>query len=129
MMKVLSNHDASRLLVFTTRHLKCLHVKGFNVDVLLHFLKETMVTTCLSMLPLFKLHENDGGFLVKGQVMIVAELDVFEVIGTFDDVVAAESSDLLKKTSLGINANGTKPVENSVKPPQRKLRTESLIIV
>ncbi|CAG7902946.1 unnamed protein product [Brassica rapa] len=63
-----------------------------------------------AMLPLFKLHENDGGFLVKGQVMIVAELDVFEVIGTFDDVVAAESSDLLKKTSLGINANGTKPV-------------------
>ncbi|CAN7052316.1 unnamed protein product [Brassica rapa subsp. trilocularis] len=72
-----------------------------------------------AMLPLFKL-ENDGGFLVKGQVMIVAELDVFEVIGTFDDVVAAESSDLLKKTSLGINANGTKQVENSVKPPPKK---------
>ncbi|CAN7128666.1 unnamed protein product, partial [Brassica rapa subsp. narinosa] len=63
-----------------------------------------------AMLPLFKLHENDGGFLVKGQVMIVAELDIFEVIGTFDDVVAAESSDLLKKTSLGINANGIKQV-------------------
>ncbi|KAF3523785.1 hypothetical protein F2Q69_00049418 [Brassica cretica] len=121
--------------------------------VLLHFPKETMVTTCLSiwtllilkhcivdgknileifllftqcsssilvkcvkqsttlmesrqlgvpaMLPLFKLHEND-------------------VIGTFDDVVASESSDLLKKTSLGINANGTKQVENSVKPPPKK---------
>ncbi|XP_048591515.1 MATH domain and coiled-coil domain-containing protein At3g58340-like [Brassica napus] len=73
-----------------------------------------------AMLPLFKLHENDGGFLVKGQVMIVAELDIFEVIGTFDDVVAAESSDLLKKTSLGINANGIKQVENSVKPPPKK---------
>ncbi|CAF2059414.1 unnamed protein product [Brassica oleracea var. botrytis] len=54
-----------------------------------------------AMLPLFKLHEND-------------------VIGTFDDVVASESSDLLKKTSLGINANGTKQVENSVKPPPKK---------
>ncbi|WZZ66572.1 hypothetical protein YC2023_077942 [Brassica napus] len=42
-----------------------------------------------AMLPLFKLHENDGG-------------------------------DLLKKTSLGINANGTKQVENSVKPPPKK---------
>ncbi|CAN6935308.1 unnamed protein product [Brassica oleracea] len=73
-----------------------------------------------AMLPLFKLHENDGGFLVKGQVMIVSELDVCEVIGTFDDVVASESSGLLKKTSLGINANGTKQVENSVKPPPKK---------
>ena len=63
-----------------------------------------------AMLPLFKLHENDGGFLVKGQVMIVSEVDVCEVIGTFDDVAASESSGLLKKTSLGINANGTKQV-------------------
>ncbi|KAF3525939.1 hypothetical protein F2Q69_00049409 [Brassica cretica] len=31
------------------------------------------------MLPLFKLEENDGGFLVNGQVMIVADLDVFEL--------------------------------------------------
>lgn len=51
-----------------------------------------------AMLTLFKLHENDGGFFEKGQVMIVVELDFFEVIGTLDDV-AAESSDLLKKTS------------------------------
>ena len=50
------------------------------------------------MLPLFKLEENDGGCLVNGQVMIVAELDVFEVIGTFDDN-AAESNDSVKKTS------------------------------
>lgn len=34
------------------------------------------------MLRLFKLHENDGGFLVNGQLMIIAELDVFEIIGT-----------------------------------------------
>ena len=61
------------------------------------------------MLPLFKLEENDGGCLVNGQVMIVADLDVFEVIGTFDDN-AAESNDSLKKTSPVNNANGTKQV-------------------
>ncbi|KAL0662984.1 hypothetical protein Bca4012_099821 [Brassica carinata] len=44
-----------------------------------------------AMLPLFKLEENDGGFLVNGQVMIVAALDVFEVIGTFDDNAAEPS--------------------------------------
>lgn len=44
-----------------------------------------------AMLPLFKLEENDGGFLVNGQVMIVADLDVFEVIGTFDDNAAEPS--------------------------------------
>ncbi|CAG7902940.1 unnamed protein product [Brassica rapa] len=85
-----------------------------------------------AMLPLFKLEENDGGCLVNEQVMIVAELDVFEVIGTFDDN-AAESNDSLKKTSPVNNANGTKQVESSVKknPPKKKkrwLRTREEII-
>ncbi|CAA7060669.1 unnamed protein product [Microthlaspi erraticum] len=34
-----------------------------------------------AMLPLAKLHDKDGGFVVNGQVKIVAEIDVLEVIG------------------------------------------------
>ncbi|CAN7128660.1 unnamed protein product [Brassica rapa subsp. narinosa] len=85
------------------------------------------------MLPLFKLEENDGGCLVNGQVMIVADLDVFEVIGTFDDN-AAESNDSLKKTSPVNNANGTKQVlkvllkKNPPKKKKRWLRTREEII-
>lgn len=40
--------------------------------------------------------------------MIVVELDIFEVIGIFDDVVVVEFSDLFKKILFGINVNGIK---------------------
>lgn len=82
------------------------------------------------MLALSQLHDKDGGFLVNGEVMIVAELDVFEVIGTLDaseksqeaseflskkkeNDVVADSNDLLKKTSPvkeSNDVNGTKKV-------------------
>ncbi|KAF2542806.1 hypothetical protein F2Q68_00030214 [Brassica cretica] len=37
-----------------------------------------------SMLPLDKIHDRDGGFLVNGELKIVAEVDVLEVIGKLD---------------------------------------------
>ncbi|CAA0387212.1 unnamed protein product [Arabidopsis thaliana] len=77
-----------------------------------------------AMLSLSKLHEKDGGFLVNGEVMIVAELDVFEVIGTLDESekseeasklvtkktenLGAESNELLKKTSPPKESNNVK---------------------
>lgn len=36
------------------------------------------------MIPLTKLHDEKEGFLVNGDLMIVAEVDVLEVIGTLD---------------------------------------------
>ncbi|CAA7017543.1 unnamed protein product [Microthlaspi erraticum] len=36
-----------------------------------------------AMLPLSQLHDKDGGFLVNGELMIVAELDVYEVLGSY----------------------------------------------
>lgn len=68
------------------------------------------------MLPLSKLHVKDGGFLVNGEVMIFAELDVFNVIDTLD---ASEKSELLskKKDNVGAESNQqhkkTSPVEES----------------
>ncbi|XP_010452103.1 PREDICTED: MATH domain and coiled-coil domain-containing protein At3g58340-like [Camelina sativa] len=82
-----------------------------------------------AMLPLSKLHDKDGGFLLNGEVMIVAELDVLEVIGTLDasektedaselvsqkkEIDCLESNDLLMKSSPlkeTNNVNGTKQV-------------------
>ncbi|AEE79779.1 putative protein [Arabidopsis thaliana] len=100
-----------------------------------------------AMLSLSKLHEKDGGFLVNGEVMIVAELDVFEVIGTLDESekseeasklvtkktenLGAESNELLKKTSPPKESNNVKQVENSVKtsPKNKRMWVTFLIIV
>lgn len=42
------------------------------------------------MFPLNKIHEKDSGFLVNGELKIVAEVDVLEVIGKLD--VSEENS-------------------------------------
>ncbi|CAH8256663.1 unnamed protein product [Arabidopsis lyrata] len=54
-----------------------------------------------SMIPLTKLHDKDEGFLVNDELIIVAEVDVLEVIGTLDvSVKSKESSRPLKKIKL-----------------------------
>ncbi|VYS60775.1 unnamed protein product [Arabidopsis thaliana] len=50
-----------------------------------------------NMLLLTELNAKDGGFLVNGQVMIVAEVEFLEVIGTLDEEII-KSSDLINKT-------------------------------
>ncbi|KAL9295410.1 MATH domain and coiled-coil domain-containing protein [Arabidopsis thaliana] len=52
-----------------------------------------------NMLLLTELNAKDGGFLVNGQVMIVAEVEFLEVIGTLDESEEIiKSSDLINKT-------------------------------
>ncbi|XP_023638456.1 MATH domain and coiled-coil domain-containing protein At3g58270 isoform X2 [Capsella rubella] len=51
------------------------------------------------MLPLDKIHEKDGGLLVNGDLTIVAEVAVLEVIGKLD--VPEESS--LEKENIDVN--------------------------
>ncbi|KAG7585435.1 MATH/TRAF domain [Arabidopsis thaliana x Arabidopsis arenosa] len=53
------------------------------------------------MIPLTELHDKDAGFLVNDELIIVAEIDVLEVIGTLDvSVISEESSRPLKKIKL-----------------------------
>lgn len=50
------------------------------------------------MLPIYKLQEEDHGFLVNGEVKIIAEVDVSESAGTLNESeISEESSDLLSK--------------------------------
>ncbi|VVB06167.1 unnamed protein product [Arabis nemorensis] len=51
------------------------------------------------MIPLTKLHAKDGGFLVNDELLIVAEVDVLEVIGPLDE--SKEASEHLKKEKQG----------------------------
>ncbi|KAL1204973.1 MATH domain and coiled-coil domain-containing protein [Cardamine amara subsp. amara] len=60
------------------------------------------------MLPLTKLHDKNGGFLVNGEVKIVAEVGAVEVVG---------KSDVLKETLLvneSINVNGFQVLPSQV---------------
>ncbi|CAA7060682.1 unnamed protein product [Microthlaspi erraticum] len=50
-----------------------------------------------SMIPLAKLHEENGGFLVNGELIIAAEVDILEVIGTSMD---SEETNPLKKSKV-----------------------------
>ncbi|CAH2063700.1 unnamed protein product [Thlaspi arvense] len=52
-----------------------------------------------SMLPLYEPEDKDGGFLVNGNVKIVAEVDVLEVVGKLD--VSEET--LSVKESIDVN--------------------------
>uniref|UniRef100_M4DDK4 MATH domain-containing protein n=1 Tax=Brassica campestris TaxID=3711 RepID=M4DDK4_BRACM len=45
-----------------------------------------------SMIPLTKLHDEKEGFLVDGDLVIVAEVDVLEVIGNLDESEESEES-------------------------------------
>ncbi|XP_023643804.1 MATH domain and coiled-coil domain-containing protein At3g58410-like [Capsella rubella] len=53
------------------------------------------------MIPLTKLQNKDEGFLVNGELTIVAEVDVLEVVGTVDaSGKSIESSSPMKKRKL-----------------------------
>ncbi|EOA25115.1 hypothetical protein CARUB_v10018423mg, partial [Capsella rubella] len=97
------------------------------VKLRLSVVKQSTIWGFPAMLPLTNLHDKDGGFLVNGELMIVAELDVLDVIGTLvalenpedasklvskkKENVGVESNDLLKKTSPpneSNNVNGIK---------------------
>ncbi|KFK35047.1 hypothetical protein AALP_AA5G227600 [Arabis alpina] len=57
-----------------------------------------------AMLPLNKLHEKDGGFLVNNELKIVAEVEVFEVIGKLDVFEETEVvNQPLKKIKLDVD--------------------------
>ncbi|XP_019085091.1 PREDICTED: MATH domain and coiled-coil domain-containing protein At3g58370-like isoform X2 [Camelina sativa] len=59
-----------------------------------------------SMLPLPNLHAKHGGFLVNGEVKIVVEIDVLEVIGNFDvSEESEEENQPLKKIKLDNDDN------------------------
>ncbi|KAL1225751.1 MATH domain and coiled-coil domain-containing protein [Cardamine amara subsp. amara] len=58
----------------------------------------------VSMLPLTRLHANTDGFLVNGEVKIVAEVIVLEVIGKLDE--ATSSSKKLKLNDDGEGSSG-----------------------
>jgi len=55
---------------------------------------------CPSMFPLNEIHAKDSGFLVNGELKIVAEIDILEVIG---DVDVSEGISTVKET---IHVNG-----------------------
>ncbi|VVB06138.1 unnamed protein product [Arabis nemorensis] len=86
----------------------------------------------IAIIPISKLHTKDGGFLVNGEVKIVEEVEVLEVIGELDEPKkttlpkredAAGSKDLLKETSSvkdeGIDVNGFQVLPSQVELVKR----------
>ena len=63
------------------------------------------------MLPLDKIHDKDGGFLVNGDLEIVAEVEVLEVIGKLD---VSEETKLLSKVEEDDGAEARDSLELSV---------------
>ena len=82
------------------------------------------------MLLLTELNAKDGGFLVNGQVMIVAEVEFLEVIGTLDESEEIiKSSDLINKTQEvaqqvkeSIDVNGFQVLPSQVKKLKNDLK-------
>ncbi|KAG7566150.1 TRAF-like [Arabidopsis suecica] len=80
-----------------------------------------------NMLPLTELNAIDGGFLVNEQVMIVAEVEFHEVIGTLDESKKIiQSNDLLNKTQEvaqqvkeSIDVNGFQVLPSQVESVRR----------
>ncbi|CAN6930666.1 unnamed protein product [Brassica oleracea] len=64
-----------------------------------------------TMLPLDKIHDKDGGFLVNGDLEIVAEVEVLEVIGKLD---VSEETKLLSKVEEDDGAEARDSLELSV---------------
>ncbi|KAG2252239.1 hypothetical protein Bca52824_082375 [Brassica carinata] len=64
-----------------------------------------------TMLPLDKIHDKDGGFLVNGDLKIVAEVEVLEVIGKLD---VSEETKLLSKVEEDDGAEARDSLELSV---------------
>ncbi|XP_019099737.1 PREDICTED: MATH domain and coiled-coil domain-containing protein At3g58370-like [Camelina sativa] len=62
-----------------------------------------------SMIPLPNLHAKHGGFLVNGEVKIVVEIDVLEVIGKLD--VSEETSPVME--SIDVNGFQVLPSQRS----------------
>ncbi|XP_010412847.1 PREDICTED: MATH domain and coiled-coil domain-containing protein At3g58340-like [Camelina sativa] len=75
------------------------------------------------MLPLTKLNANDSGFLVDGHVMIAAEIEVLEVIGTLDESEeSVQSNDKVNKTQEvkeSIDVNGFQVLPSQVESVRR----------
>ncbi|KAL0848343.1 hypothetical protein Bca101_021590 [Brassica carinata] len=61
----------------------------------------------LKDLPLAKLNAKDGGFLVNGELKIVAEVNVLEVIGKSDDASEGSEEDVQPKKKTKMNDCGT----------------------
>lgn len=54
-----------------------------------------------SMIPLTTLHDTNGGFLVNGELMIAAEVDILQVIGS-----SMESEETNPSKKLKVRDNG-----------------------
>ncbi|EOA23339.1 hypothetical protein CARUB_v10019412mg [Capsella rubella] len=81
------------------------------------------------MIPLTKLNAIDGGFLVNGRVMIVAEVEVLQVVGTLDETEESVHSndDLLIKTqevkeSIDVNGFQVLPSQKNFQVKNQHLR-------
>lgn len=64
---------------------------------------------CPSIIPLNEINAKDSGFLVNGELKIVAEIDILEVIG---DVDVSEGISTVKET---IDVNGFQLLPSQVK--------------
>ncbi|KAG2258367.1 hypothetical protein Bca52824_077661 [Brassica carinata] len=73
-----------------------------------HWLFDQKKPLCfLKDLPLAKLNAKDGGFLVNGELKIVAEVNVLEVIGKSDDASEGSEEDVQPKKKTKMNDCGT----------------------
>lgn len=72
----------------------------------------------IAMIPISKLHTKDGGFLVHGEVKIVAEVEVLEVIGELDEPKEAaqpKREDGILVKDEGIDVNGFQVLPSQVR--------------
>ncbi|VYS60781.1 unnamed protein product [Arabidopsis thaliana] len=74
--------------------------KSFQPNEVQEWFDDSIKWGCPSMFPLNEIHAKDSGFLVNGELKIVAEIDILEVIG---DVDVSEGISTVKET---IHVNG-----------------------
>ena len=63
----------------------------------------------VSMFPLNEIHAKESGYLVNGELKIVAEIEVIEVLGKFD--VTEETSTITET----MDVNGFQPLPSQVR--------------
>ncbi|VVA93371.1 unnamed protein product [Arabis nemorensis] len=79
-------------------------IKDFSSLKSEHKYSDQFVVDYPDMNPFFKLYDKDDGFLVNGDLKIVVEIDVLEVIRRLDvSVKSREVTKLLKKIKLNDN--------------------------
>ncbi|VVB06137.1 unnamed protein product [Arabis nemorensis] len=77
-------------------------------------------TLCfLEMLPLSKLHDKDGGFAVNGEVKIVLEVEVLEVIGNLD--ISEDGEEITQEIIERVDVNGFEVV------PSKLIKMQTLL--